>query len=291
MKRSSSPFQGLADNTVNIYLFTVSRHSLGTCWVPAGTSRHTWAPAGLASAGVEPGGPGAVRPSCCPIPTARPGRGRVCGDGTLAWIRQRGQRCPMGRRERLGQGSRQAGHSVHLSGLPPTHLSVHPPTHLLIHPSVPPNTHLPVHLPPHPLTHPGLVDPALPLRSQGGGCWLPQGLVAEPGERCHLPRVMGAMLPWSLVALVLLSPIKAARWPWVQRAVPALCTSSRAGEEPSSGCTIRPCTSSLCHRRPKMPRTLQPLSLLVLLVLAAPVRGQAGRCPRAPASPCAPRCP
>ncbi|XP_021137282.2 small integral membrane protein 44 isoform X1 [Columba livia] len=181
----------------------------------------------------------------------------------------------MGRRERLGQGSRQAGHSIHLSGLPPTHLSVHPPTHLLIHPSVPPNTHLPVHLPPHPLTHPGLVDPALPLRSQGGGCWLPQGLVAEPGERCHLPRVMGAMLPWSLVALVLLSPIKAARWPWVQRAVPALCTSSRAGEEPSSGCTIRPCTSSLCHRRPKMPRTLQPLSLLVLLVLAAPVRGQA----------------
>ncbi|XP_071655846.1 small integral membrane protein 24 isoform X2 [Patagioenas fasciata] len=88
------------------------------------------------------------------------------------------------------------------------------------------------------------------------------------------------MLPWSSVALVLLSQIKAARWPWVQGAVPALCTSSRTGEEPSSGCTIRPLPSSLCHHYPKMLRALQPLLFLVLLVLAAPVRGQAGTGPK-----------
>lgn len=216
-------------------------------------------------------------PPCCPIPTALQGRGCVCGDGTLTRSASGDSSAvPHGQRGETGMGQ-QAGWA-------------------LLCTSVCPSTHSSIRLSLHPLTHSGLVDPS---HGHGAATVVPKvvavgrrrGLVAEPGERCHLPRVTGAMLPWSLVALVLLSPIKAARWPWVQRAVPALCTSRSTGEEPSSRYRIRPCPNSLHHLHPKMLGASWPLSLLVLLVLAAPVCGQAGRCPRAPANPCAPWCP
>ncbi|KAM6331741.1 uncharacterized protein FN964_014520 [Alca torda] len=260
-----------------------------------------------------------------------------------------GVRCPVGRGERRGWGSRQGGHmsahpsicpsshppirpfihpSIHPSICPSIHLSIHssicppirpsihpsflPSTHPSIrpsitpstcpsvHPSVPPNashpsicpslppsTHPPVHLSLQPPVPPSIHSPTPqvdPRPGRGAATIVPEVvaagcrrvLVAEPGEKCHLPRVTGAMLPWHLVALVLLSPIKAACWPRVQRAAPALGPGSSAGEEPTLGCRTRPCPSP----RPKMPRAPQPLSLLVLLVLAATAQGQAGTGPK-----------
>ncbi|XP_025924761.1 small integral membrane protein 24 [Apteryx rowi] len=81
----------------------------------------------------------------------------------------------------------------------------------------------------------------------------------------------------AVVALVLLSPIKAPVGPAVQSA------RSGVGDEPASGCRVRlcsvcpsvsPCLAQPKMQRPAAPAAPLPLSLLLLLVLAATAQGQ-----------------
>ncbi|XP_040446548.1 small integral membrane protein 24 isoform X3 [Falco naumanni] len=100
---------------------------------------------------------------------------------------------------------------------------------------------------------------------RGGGHWVPRG--AGGCTRGEVPPPRGSRSHVAVALGGLLSPIKATRWPQVQRAAPACGASSGVGEEPTSGCRM-------------WPRDWWPLSLLVLLILTSTTQGQADMGPK-----------